>query len=63
MRFMVDRCGLRLDDALRCASTVPARLLGESDIGVIRQGAKGDLVALDDALHIAAVWVRGQQVV
>ena len=62
VRFMVDRCGLRLDDALRSASTVPARLLGESDVGVIQPGAGADLVALDDALQVEAVWLRGKQV-
>lgn len=63
VRFVVDNCGLRLEDALRCASTVPARLLGEPQIGVIRPGAKADLVALDDALEVTAVWVEGRQLV
>lgn len=63
LRYMVDKCGLQLGDALRCASTVPARLLGESEIGVIRTGAEADLVALDDTLNVTAVWVRGKQVV
>ena len=63
VRYMVDKCGLELDDALRCASTVPARLLGESGIGVVRTGAEADLVALDDTLHVTAVWVRGERVV
>ncbi len=63
VRYMVDMCGLELDDALRCASTVPARLLGESGIGVIRRGGEADLVALDDTLQVTAVWLRGEQVV
>lgn len=63
VRLMVEECGLGLDDALRCASTVPARLLGESGIGVIRTGAEADLVALDDTLQVSAVWVRGERLV
>ncbi|MCQ3811223.1 MAG: amidohydrolase family protein [Acidimicrobiia bacterium] len=63
IRYMVDKGGLRLDDALRCASTVPAQLLGKPEIGAIRTGAEADLVALDDTLRVTAVWVRGKRVV
>ncbi len=61
VRFMVEQCGLQLQDALRCASTVPARLLGESEIGTIRTGALADLVALDNSLTVTAVWFQGNQ--
>lgn len=62
VRFMVEHCGLRVEDALRSASTVPAQLLGEPDLGVIQLGAQADLVALDDALEVKAVWRRGRQI-
>ncbi len=62
VRYMVDQCGQPLDDTLRSASTVPARLIGESDVGVIEPGAKADLVALDDNLEVRAVWINGEQV-
>ncbi|MXW42617.1 MAG: amidohydrolase family protein [Acidimicrobiia bacterium] len=63
IRYMVNNEVLRLDDALRCTSTVPAQLLGASEIGVIRIGAEADLVALDDNLQVVAVWVSGKQIV
>lgn len=63
VRYMVEEVGMSLDDAVRCASTVPAKLLGESNIGVIRAGAIADLVALDDTLNVVGVWLRGQRLV
>lgn len=63
IRYLVNEVGLALDDAVRAASTVPARLLGEPDIGVIRAAATADLVALDDTLNVSGVWLRGQRFV
>lgn len=47
-------------DALRAASTNPARLLGLHDRGVIEVGRRADLVALDSDLEVEQVWVAGQ---
>jgi N-acetylglucosamine-6-phosphate deacetylase len=49
-----------LDQAVAAASSVPARLLGDSQIGVIEPGAKADLVALDLELRAAATWIGGE---
>lgn len=62
VRYVVERCDMSLEHALRSASTIPARLLGESDIGVIQPGYAADLVALDDTLEVRAVWQRGKQI-
>jgi N-acetylglucosamine-6-phosphate deacetylase len=48
-----------LEDALRMASTVPARVLGISSKGRIAAGADADLVLLDDALRVRATIVAG----
>ena len=51
--------GVALTDVLRAASTNPARLLGLTDRGVIRPGARADLVALTPDLQIEQAWVGG----
>jgi N-acetylglucosamine-6-phosphate deacetylase len=58
IRVCVD-AGVPLIDAVRAASTTPARLLGMSDRGEIAVGARADLVALDDDLGVQQVWVAG----
>jgi N-acetylglucosamine-6-phosphate deacetylase len=47
-------------DALRAAATNPSRLLGLTDRGEIRAGARADLVALDPRLHVESVWIAGE---
>ncbi|MCQ3807776.1 MAG: amidohydrolase family protein [Acidimicrobiaceae bacterium] len=62
VRFVVEHCGVCAEDAVRSASTVPADLLGHPEIGRIARGARADLVALDDQLHVRQVWLAGQPV-
>ncbi len=45
--------------ALRAASSNPARLLGLHDRGVIEVGRRADLVGLVDGIEIEQVWVSG----
>ena len=61
VRYVVEHCRMPLADALRSASTVPSRLLGETRIGSIRPGCRADLVGLDTNLSIKAVWAGGHQ--
>lgn len=50
-----------LPDALRMATRTPARFLGlENEIGALRPGALADLIALDAALNVTNVWLRGE---
>jgi N-acetylglucosamine-6-phosphate deacetylase len=53
--------GVPLEQALHAASAVPARLLGLADRGSIAPGQRADLVALDQHLGVAGVWVAGRQ--
>ena len=53
--------GVDLPAALIAATSTPAGVLGLGDRGVLRVGARGDLVALDAALGVAEVWVGGEQ--
>lgn len=55
VRFAVEEAGFSREDALRAASAVPASLLGRDDIGLLRTGARADLLVLDERLHVREV--------
>ena len=60
VRYVVDALGLPLADALRMATSTPARLLGrEGRIGAVAPGARADLIHLDDDLTLRGVWLAG----
>ncbi|MBM7785324.1 N-acetylglucosamine-6-phosphate deacetylase [Tenggerimyces flavus] len=59
-RFAVQKVGLSLVDAAKCAATTPARVFGFSDVGALRDGLRADLVILDPALNRVAVMQRGE---
>jgi N-acetylglucosamine-6-phosphate deacetylase len=53
--------GAPLPEAVRMLTLNPASLLGiEFKKGSLRTGADADIVLLDEALHVANVWTRGQ---
>ncbi len=54
--------GIDLATAVCAASTVPADLLGRSDLGRIAPGATADLVWLGDDLRTRATWLGGVRV-
>jgi N-acetylglucosamine-6-phosphate deacetylase len=48
--------GISIVDAVRMASTTPARVLGRSaEIGAIAEGLRADLVLLDQDLQVVQV--------
>jgi N-acetylglucosamine-6-phosphate deacetylase len=60
VRYVVGALGLPLADALRMATSTPARMLGlEGRIGAVTQGARADLVHLADDLTLRCVWLAG----
>ena len=61
VRNTVRLLDLRLEDALRLASPVPAAFLGVADrLGRLAPGYRADLVALDPAeIRVLATWVAG----
>lgn len=64
LRHMVRGVGAPLADALTMATATPARFLGlEATHGHVATGRRADLVALDPALNVIAVWQGGRQIV
>ena len=60
VRYVVGTLGLPLAEALRMATSTPARLLGlEGRIGALAPGARADLVHLGDDLTLRGVWLAG----
>ena len=51
--------GIPLEDALRAASEVPARVAQRADLGRLAPGARADVLVLDDRLEIRRVLVDG----
>src|SRR5581483_2043611 len=51
---------LTMHDAVRAASTTPARLLGLRDRGALAPGLRADLVVLSPELAVTSTWVAGE---
>jgi N-acetylglucosamine-6-phosphate deacetylase len=52
--------GIAFEHAVGAATTVPARILGRDDLGVLEPGARADVVVLDDRLEIVRVLCAGE---
>jgi N-acetylglucosamine-6-phosphate deacetylase len=61
VRFATSVAGLPLEAVLRAATATPAALLGLDDVGVLRPGARADLVVLDPDLAVTAVVHGGRR--
>ena len=63
VRYAVARLGASLEDALKMATSTPARLLRvEGFYGVLAPGAHAHLVHLGDDLALRGVWFSGSRV-
>ena len=52
--------GIPFEDAVGAATSVPARILGRADLGVLEPGGLADVVVLDDRLEIVRVLCAGE---
>jgi N-acetylglucosamine-6-phosphate deacetylase len=59
VRLMARLPGMTAARAISLASSVPARVLGESRLGRIAEGAAADLVVLDSELRVRLTMIRG----
>jgi N-acetylglucosamine-6-phosphate deacetylase len=63
VRFAARHLGAPLEDALKMATSTPARLLHRANrIGALKPGARADLVHLGEGLELKAVWFGGERV-
>ncbi|MGE5506930.1 MAG: N-acetylglucosamine-6-phosphate deacetylase [Chitinophagales bacterium] len=60
LRTMVTLAGVPLADAVKMASTTPARLIGLTGKGVLAEGFDADLVLLNDDFTVALTAVEGR---
>src|SRR3954454_24994394 len=52
--------GISFEDAVGAATTVPARIVGRPDLGLLEPGSAADIVVLDDRLEIVNVVCAGE---
>lgn len=52
VRRVVQDAHIPLEDALRSATSTPAKAVGLHDVGVVAVGQAADLVTFDDSLHV-----------
>jgi N-acetylglucosamine-6-phosphate deacetylase len=63
VRFVHERIGVDLGEALRMASTYPAEAIGQGRrLGRFAKGYAADVVALSHRLAVRGVWIGGRQV-
>ena len=59
VRNLIVTTGCSPSEAFASASTTPARLLGETDRGVIAEGMRADLIVLDGDLSVSMTIIDG----
>ncbi|WP_435299130.1 N-acetylglucosamine-6-phosphate deacetylase [Timonella sp. A28] len=63
VQYAVTVAGLDFEDALAAATTTPAAALKRTDIGNLNEGARADVVVLNDDLSVHKVYRGGELVV
>ncbi|TDQ47478.1 N-acetylglucosamine 6-phosphate deacetylase [Permianibacter aggregans] len=63
VRHMVERIGVRPEQAWRMASAIPAEFIGAGHyLGYLRPGYQADMVLLDDKQQVRQTWINGEAV-
>ncbi len=63
VRFMVQKVGLDVEEAIRMATLYPAQVLNrENEIGQLIEGSRADFLLLNTQLNVDAVWRTGSQI-
>ena len=57
----VELVGLELDEAIRMASTYPAAMMGENELGAIKVGYTASLILIDDDFNLVRSWINGSE--
>ncbi len=61
VRYLRDRVGVSMEEALRMASLYPATFLRDASRGRIRPGARADLVWITNDDRVGATWIGGER--
>ena len=59
---LLTELGVPIAEAVDAVTRTPARILGRTDIGALRVGARADVVVLDDDLAVERVLLAGERV-
>ncbi len=62
LRFITSKVGLSPDEALRMATSKPAEMLQNAQVGQLVADSPANFIHLDDDLHLTAVWQNGAPV-
>jgi N-acetylglucosamine-6-phosphate deacetylase len=62
VKFAVEQVGMSAFDTFAAVTSIPARVLGLTDRGVLAVGARADLCHMTDALELTGVWAEGSPV-
>jgi N-acetylglucosamine-6-phosphate deacetylase len=57
----VELVGIELEEAIRMASTYPAAMMGEQNLGAIKVGYIASLILVDDDLKLVRSWINGSE--
>jgi N-acetylglucosamine-6-phosphate deacetylase len=59
VRNLMAYAGCTMAEAVQCATSAPAQVLGRSDVGFLKPGAYADIVGLDSQGHVALTLIGG----
>ena len=57
----VELVGLDIDEAIRMASTYPAAMMGESNLGAIKVGYIASMILIDENFQLIRSWINGSE--
>ena len=57
----VEMVGIELEEAIRMASTYPAAMMGERNLGSIAVGYTASMVLIDDDYKVVRSWINGSE--
>lgn len=60
LRYAIKTVGLPLSDAVTAATLTPAKMIGLTDRGHLRVGARADMCHFTDDIELTAVWSAGR---
>lgn len=60
VRNMINLAGVPLTDAIKMATSTPARIMGASNKGLLEPGKDADIIFFDDDINVSMTMVKGR---